>query len=288
MQKTIAQPRSNVISVRLSDVTLQSIDLLVNAGLFQSRSEAAAQLIKAGIQASADLLRQAQEIAENVQRVKQEFIEAVKRRDVEHVSRLLEQDGRLINQQVEYGDTPLLMAVYYGAEEVKDLLLAKGVRLNVFEAAAVGDTGALSRMLESAPELVNEYSHDGWTPLHLAGFFGRVDAVRLLLGKGAQVRVLSRNQMGNTPLHAALAGRHEEIGSLLIEHGADVYATDSAGWTPLHHAAANGLFEVAKLLIERGADVNSRNQQGLTPLMLAQQKERKDVAELLKQSGANE
>jgi uncharacterized protein len=99
-----------VISVRLDDEMLLAVDLLVRAGLFQSRSEAASQLIKAGVQASGEWLRQAQEIADSVQKMKQAFMEAVKQKDVRTVSLLLEQDGRLAADYAEQtGDTPLLL-----------------------------------------------------------------------------------------------------------------------------------------------------------------------------------
>ncbi|WP_156110526.1 ankyrin repeat domain-containing protein [Brevibacillus thermoruber] len=281
--------RSHVISVRLDDEMLQAVDLLVRAGLFQSRSEAASQLIKAGVQASGEWLRQAQEIADSVQKMKQAFMEAVKQKDVRTVSLLLEQDGRLAADYAEQpGDTPLLQAVYYGAEEVKELLLARGVRLNLFEAAAVGDVKALEKLLADAPRQVNAYSHDGWTPLHLASFFGREDAARLLLGRGADVRAVSRNRMENTPLHAALAGGHGGIALMLLDSGADAEAADSAGWTPWHHAAAHGLPHVAERLLKSGADVNSRNRQGVTPLGLALQKRQTEIAALLRAHGGTE
>jgi uncharacterized protein len=238
-----------VISVRLDDEMLQAVDLLVRAGLFQSRSEAASQLIKAGVQASGEWLRQAQEIADSVQKMKQAFMEAVKQKDVQTVSLLLEQDGRLAADYAEQpGDTPLLLAVYYGAEEVKELLLARGVRLNLFEAAAVGDVKALEKLLADAPRQVNAYSHDGWTPLHLASFFGREDAARLLLGRGADVRAVSRNRMENTPLHAAVANRQVAAARLLLERGADRAAQKVDGLTPLDLARENGHDAVIALL----------------------------------------
>jgi uncharacterized protein len=276
------QARSHVISVRLDDEMLQAVDLLVRAGLFQSRSEAASQLIKAGVQASGEWLRQAQEIADSVQKMKQEFMEAVKRKDAQTVSRLLEQDGRLAEEHAEQpGDTPLLLAVYYGAEEVKELLLARGVRLNLFEAAAVGDVKALEKLLADAPRQVNAYSHDGWTPLHLASFFGREDAARLLLDRGADVRAVSRNRMENTPLHAAVANRQMAAARLLLERGADVNAVQSGGWTALHEAAMLGDAGMVSLLLERGADRAAQKDDGLTPLDLARENGHDAVIALL-------
>ena len=75
-------------------------------------------------------------------------------------------------------------------------------------------------------------SSDGWTPLHLAAFFGKGDAARLLLNKGASVTARSTNQMANTPLHAAAAGKHAEIVKLLLDHGANANARQHGGWAP--------------------------------------------------------
>jgi hypothetical protein len=46
--------------------------------------------------------------------------------------------------------------------------------------------------------------------------------------------------------------------SLLIDHGADVNATNKFLWTPLHVAAAEGHTEVVRELARRGADILAR------------------------------
>src|SRR5438128_225474 len=108
------EPRSNVISVRLDGTSLQAVDLLVRAGLAQSRSEAAAQLLSMGIGAAATLLQQAQSIAEDVQRLRQEIVSAVKAKDVGRVRELLDRDPNLVHTRADQGVSLLLMAVYYG------------------------------------------------------------------------------------------------------------------------------------------------------------------------------
>ena len=118
---------------------------------------------------------------------------------------------------------------------------------------------------------VNAYSDDGWTPLHLAAFFGHPKIAELLLAHGADVTARSRNANGNTPLHAALAANQKMVAGLLIGGGADVNAADADGWRPLHLAAANNNLEAMKALIAQGADVAAANGEGLTPLALAQE-----------------
>jgi len=54
------------------------------------------------------------------------------------------------------------------------------------------------------------------TPLFLACHEGHVDAVRLLLDKGAEVNRATKN--GNTPLAIAQKKGHSSIVALLEEH----------------------------------------------------------------------
>ena len=71
---------------------------------------------------------------------------------------------------------------------------------------------------------------------------------------------------GLTPLSwAALLGQ-AEAAKALIEHGANLKATNNDGSTALHNAAFMGEVEVAKLLVENGADINAATDNSDTPL----------------------
>ena len=60
------------------------------------------------------------------------------------------------------------------------------------------------------------------------------------------------------PLHtAALEGTSEGV-RLLLNHGAQVNATDNFGQTALWHAALGGNADISRLLIERGAVVSAK------------------------------
>jgi Arc/MetJ-type ribon-helix-helix transcriptional regulator len=75
-------PRENVVMVRLGDAALTSLDQLVEAGLFGSRSEAAAFLLGAGIQAQRELFerigKHSAEIKRIRQSLKQDALEALR------------------------------------------------------------------------------------------------------------------------------------------------------------------------------------------------------------------
>ncbi|HZO75847.1 MAG TPA: ankyrin repeat domain-containing protein [Ktedonobacteraceae bacterium] len=276
-----SQARNTVISVRVDGETLVAIDLLVQAGLAQSRSEAVAQLVALGINAAGELLARARQLAEDLQRLKGEMFAAVKAKDIEGVKALLDHDPNLLRLWSEGGDTPVLLSAYYGAQEVTRLLLERGVELNLFEAAAVGEIERVQQLLDADPTLINTYSHDGWTPLHLASFFGHKEVAQLLLQRGADVAARSRNATGNLPLHAALAGRRFDVAQLLVMHGSNVNIQDQYQWTALHHAAYSGNLTMVELLLTNGAKLDVKNNKGQTPLQIARERHHSDVAKRL-------
>ncbi|PKU32826.1 hypothetical protein llap_16870 [Limosa lapponica baueri] len=112
-------------------------------------------------------------------------------------------------------------------------------------------------------------SNMGWTPLHLACYFGHAVVVDDLLKAGADVNVL--NDMGDTPLHrAAFTGR-----KLNKPKPPDINCTDQMGNTPLHCAAYRAHKHCALKLLKNGADPKIRNKNDQTPLDLAQGAEMK-------------
>ena len=211
---------------------------------------------------------------------------AIKAGEFERVKALLSADAALVDARSATGESAILTAVYNGRKEVANLLVARGARLSLFEASAAGEFDAVERLLASEGT-VNAFSDDGWTPLHLAAFFGHPKVVELLLAHAADVAARSRNANGNTPLHAALAANQRIAAGLLIGGGADVNAGDAAGWRPLHLAAANNNLETLKALIAQGADIATTNADGQTPLAVARQRHHGEAVALLQQHGAS-
>ena len=152
---------------------------------------------------------------------------------------------------------------------------------DVHVAATRGDTDEVAALLSMDSRLTRTFDADGWSPLHLAAHFGHAAVVELLLHNNAPVDLRSTNQMANTALHAALAGRRNEVVKILLDAGADVNASQHGGWTPLHSAAANGDRSVIDLLFAHGADAALANDAGVTPAAFARERGHADIAEYL-------
>lgn len=211
------------------------------------------------------------------------FFDAIRAGDKDAVHDLLDQQPDLLTVRSENGETPILAAAYRGAVDIIALLRERGAGLDVFEASAVGETSRVRMLVAEDPALLQAYSPDGWTPLHLACFFGHGETAHALLDDGAEVQCWSINATKNTPLHAAIAGirDHALIGRLLNQ-GADVNAVGGAGVTPLHLAASRGDLELVDLLVTHGA-VASPMENGRSPADIAEERGHPNVAARLRE-----
>lgn len=216
----------------------------------------------------------------------QQIIEAVKQGDVARVNQLLASDPALADARNENGVSAVLLATYYGRNEIAQVFLSRGARLDIFEAAAVGQAERVEAILEREPELVNAFADDGFTPLGLASFFCHTEVVRLLINRWADVNIASKNTQRVAPLHSAVSRRQTIIAEALLAAGAQVNARQQENVTPLHQAAHNGQEEMVRLLLNYGADPNARMDNGRTPLSMALETGNDDVVKLLRQHGA--
>jgi uncharacterized protein len=211
----------------------------------------------------------------------QQFFEAIRAGDRDKVDALLTADATLLAAQDDKGLGAYTAAKYSGRNDIATLLLEKGIALDVFAACMAGAKDRVLELIGENPELLNAYSHDGWTPLHLACFFGQPGVAEALIAEGADVGARARNPMRNAPLHAAAAGRNKDTVRALLEHGADVNARQEGGWTALHAASQNGDVEMVRLLIAAGADVQIRADNQQNALDLALGKGHQALVELL-------
>lgn len=214
-----------------------------------------------------------------------ELLQAAKEGRLDDIRRELAANPSLADARGASGETPLMAALYRGHHEVVSALVDAGAPLDIFAAAALGRVDVLGAALASNPAAVNGYAYDGWTPLHLAAFFGQTAAVERLLGAGAGIAAVSRNSLRNTPLHAAVAGGHVEPALLLIERGAPVNVADAGGHTPLHIAAEAAYIPIVKALLDRGADAHAVDAEDKTPLSRATARNHTEVIDLINLHG---
>lgn len=132
-------------------------------------------------------------------------------------------------------------------------------------AAGKGHVRLLSSLIDHGSD-IHAFSKTGCTALMTATYQGQIDAIRLLLDRGASATAQNPEGRGECALHWAAMLGQTEAARMLLENGADVDAKDVHGDTPLHSAVLFSL-ELSRLLLENGADVDARNELGETPLL---------------------
>ena len=207
------------------------------------------------------------------------LLDAIKTGDLAKVKIVLAGDPSAVSSK-EDPASAVLTALYHGQSDIADFLRVRS-ELDIFEASAIGDVARLDELLKDDPSLTRQ-SSDGWTPLHLAAYFGRTDAARRLIDAGADLKTLSTNSTGNTPLHAALAGRgDEELVLRMLMAGADASATGADGYTPLHVAASRGNRRMCDLLLQYRASPSAKMKDGRTAADIAAERGHDDLASYL-------
>jgi ankyrin repeat protein len=214
------------------------------------------------------------------------LFDAIRAGDLATVQQLVQEDPARASSRDDNGVSAYMTARYNRQNAIADWLLGRGIATDIFEATVAGDRARVQQLLNDDRSLVRALTKDGWTPLHLAAFFGQKDVAEALIEHGADVNARSVNAMRNMPLHAAAAGRSSELVKVLLEHGADVNARQQGGWTALHAAAQNGDAAMATALLDSGAEVNARAENNQNPMDLAMTGGHQNVAEILEQRGA--
>jgi ankyrin repeat protein len=177
-----------------------------------------------------------------------DVFEAIRAGDLERVRELASH----ATERNENGISAVLLARYYGRDDMVDELMPADDKLDVFEAAALGRAERVQELVEVEPELARAWSPDGYTPLHFAAFCGYPEIVEILLRQDADVEAVARNEMRVRPLHSAAAGpRAAEVARLLLDAGADPAAEGEGGHTALDEARSKGDAELEQLLAGR-------------------------------------
>ncbi len=218
----------------------------------------------------------------------EDLFTSIEKGDLAGVNRILSAEPLAITAKNAERLSPIVVAAYWGQDEVLDRLLEIADDLDFWEAATVGATSRIRELISDEPSLVAARSPDGFTALHLAVFFGHPETARALIDVGADVLARTENALNNQPLHAAVAGSQGQSRlacvRILLEAGAAVNETQSGGFTPLMSAAQNGDRPVADLLLAHGADPNMEDDSGLSASAHAANAGHADIAARLQET----
>ena len=101
---------------------------------------------------------------------------------------------------------------------------------------------------------VDAQDHDGLTALHYAAEQEGLQIMELLLNAKADTTIQTYDT-GDTAAHVAIFWRRLEALKLLLENGANPSAVNHEGRTLLHNAAESGILQGVELLLDAKADI---------------------------------
>jgi uncharacterized protein len=211
--------------------------------------------------------------------VEQDIFAAISADDEARVKELIALHPDVAHARNQAGVSALMQARYENKLEIAALLRNSSAELDVFEAAALGDDVRLHALLAKDGALVKVQSSDGFTPLHLACFFGQLEAAEMLIQHQADVNAVSPSRIA--VIHSAAASRNAALLRLVLQAGANPNLQQQGGYTALHEAAMHNSVDRAQALLDAGADRTIRSDEGLTAAEMAAQKGNKEVLELL-------
>lgn len=127
---------------------------------------------------------------------------------------------------------------------------------------------------------------DQTTPLYRAVLARNVDAVQLLIRKGADVNAANNDNHQTILMCAAAYHYTEALSQLLMTRRIRVNAQDELGNTALHIAVQRGFPDIVEKLLEhKDIDVNIKNEMGWTALSTAAFYDHKEIVKLLLKRG---
>ena len=183
--------------------------------------------------------------------------------------------GFSVDSRNTTGRTPLMNAALNGNVQAVKSMIKRGADPSLTDnkgwntlhhAASGGDTDIISLIHTHLPNIESK-TGEGYTPLMVAAFCGKLHAVKWFLEKGATVACES-NRGWNT-LHCAAKGGDTDIISLIHTHLPNIESKTGEGYTPLMVAAFSGKLHAVKWFLEKGAAIACEDKRGWSLLHYA-------------------
>ncbi|MED6258264.1 hypothetical protein ATANTOWER_005028, partial [Ataeniobius toweri] len=144
----------------------------------------------------------------------------------------------------------------------------------------------ISDLIAQGANLMAQTDRTGETALHLAARYARADAAKRLLDAGADPN--AHDNMGRTPLHAAVSADAQGVFQILIRNRAtELDARMNDGTTPLILAARLAVEGMVEELIHCHADINAVDDHGKSALHWAAAVNNVEATLVLLKNGAN-
>ena len=182
-----------------------------------------------------------------------------------------------VNAQAFDGQTALFFACSHRQQNSIKVLLEAAANPNIASAkghtslhAAVigGCSKKIIRSIIKHGSDVNGGNNSSRTSLMIASLQNNAGAINVLLNAGADITITDNT--GITCLHhAVMGGCNKEILQTIIDHGADVNATNKNNISPLILACHDGNVDAFDVLVNAGAHHNTQGTQGLSLIYLA-------------------
>ena len=154
-------------------------------------------------------------------------------------------------------------------------------------AAKAGDAEALKTLVKAQEVFLDYQDEEGFSAAMLAAVNGHVEAFRVLVYAGADVKLFNRS--GDTVVSLSeKSGNLDMIEKVMLEYALEKDNRSMAGlFYALHCAARRGDVKAVKLLSGKGYGLDVPDGDGYTPLMLAAIEGHGKMCEFLIKHGAN-
>ena len=134
----------------------------------------------------------------------------------------------------------------------------------LFQAANGNHLEVLTTLLKSGASVdqpskyatIDDFRHEGWTPLIVSAAKGHTRIVKTLLSHKADVNLVSEGRFGTHAMFEAANSNHIRVLSALLQARANVDQVARDRQTPLMVAAIKGHVESVKFLLDSGASVD--------------------------------